>query len=58
MQLLNGQLDPGEEYSAENSVRTQNFESFKRSLQLYIQLHHREINPNISPAAQINYCNI
>lgn len=47
MQLQNGQMDPGEEYSAKNSVRTQNLESFKRSLQLYTQLYHREINPSL-----------
>lgn len=53
MQLQNGQMDPGEEYSAKNSVRTQNLESLKRSLQLYIQLHHREKNPNFFLAVQI-----
>lgn len=58
MQLQNGQLDPGEEYSAKNSVRTQNLESFKKSLRLYIQLHDIEINLIFFLAVQINYCNI
>lgn len=35
MQLQNGQLDPDGEHPAKNRSVSQNFASFKRSLQLY-----------------------